>query len=189
NCTGVSGVPSCFVAAFFAFTAFTAFTAFSVVAAVASVFGRFAGVDHVGVIFDNALQTRELGAIVQSDQGHTLCGPTHLADFAYPRAHQHTGVGDQHDLVVGMDQSGCHDLAIAFALLNGDHAFGATPVARVLADRRAFAKAVDGCGQDAGAGHVCIVALSLLTFGHQHGDHALRVFDHHAAHAPSIASH
>src|SRR5205814_7238493 len=53
-------------------------------------------------------------------------------------------VRDQHDLVLGVNQSGSDDLAVALALLDRDHALGAAPVARVFDDRRALAVALLG---------------------------------------------
>ena len=106
-------------------------------------------------------------------------GPAELADFADAGAHQHALVRDQHDFVIDMHQGGGDDLAIAFALLDGDHAFGATAVARVFGDARAFAVAVLGGGQ-----HGLVFVL-----GHQHRYHGLAIFQHHAAHAARIAPH
>ena len=77
-----------------------------------------------------------------------------------------------------MDQGGGHHFAVALGLLDGDHAFGATAVAGVFGDRGAFAVAVFGGREDA----LCFVAR------HQHGDHALMVFDHHAADSTSAAT-
>ena len=35
----------------------------------------------IRVVFHNALQARQLGAFVQTDQGHALCGAAHFTDF------------------------------------------------------------------------------------------------------------
>src|SRR5690606_38750027 len=133
----------------------------------------------VRVVLHDALQSAELGAFVQRDQRHALRGAAQFADLGHAGAHQHAGIGDQHDLVVGMHQRGGHDLAVALALLDGDHALGATAVAGVLGDRSALAVTVDRGGQHA----------LLLVHGHQHGNHALAVLDHHAAHASGVAAH
>ena len=78
-----------------------------------------------------------------------------------------------------MNQRGGHDLAVALALLDGDHALGAAAVACVFRDRGSFAIAIAG-----GCQHTL-----LLVFGHQHGNDTLAVFKHHAAHTPGVAAH
>ena len=91
-----------------------------------------------------------------------------------------------------MHQGGGHDTAIAFGLLDGDHALGAAAMAGVFVDRCAFAVAVFGGGENAGAGHVgagrAIGQGRKILRGHQHGDHALAVFNHHAAHTTGAAT-
>ena len=67
-------------------------------------------------------------------EGYALRGAAHFADFGHAGAHQHALVGDEHDFVFGIDQRGGHDLAVALALLDGDHAFGTASVAGVFAD-------------------------------------------------------
>ena len=69
-----------------------------------------------------------------------------------------------------MHQGGGHYFAVALGLLDGDHALGATTMARVFDDAGALAIAVFGG---------CEHAL-LLVLGHQHGDHALPFFQVHA---------
>src|SRR3954470_23115020 len=112
-------------------------------------FGRALAILDVRVVLDDALQARQLGAVVQRDQRDALRGPPELAHLAHPRAHEHALVGDQHDLVVRAHQRGRDDLAVALALLDGDHALGAAAVARVFDDRGALAKAVLGRSEHA----------------------------------------
>ena len=69
-------------------------------------------------------------------------------------------------------------LAIALALLNGDHAFGTAPVARIFSNGCAFAVTVLGGCQNA----------LLLILCYQHGDDTLADIQRHAAHTTCIAA-
>ena len=119
-------------------------------------------------------------------------GTTHFTDFADTCAHQHAAVGDEHDVVVAMHQGGSHDFAVALGLLDGDHALGAASVAGVFIDRCAFAVAVFSGGQHTGAGHVRSCAAvgqgGHVLRGHQHGNHALAIFNHHPTHTTGAAT-
>src|SRR6516225_10622240 len=75
-------------------------------------FRAAATVLEVGVVLDDALQARQLGAVVQRDQRDALRRAPELAHLAHARAHEHALVGDQHDLVVGTHQRGRDDLAV-----------------------------------------------------------------------------
>ena len=59
----------------------------------AVVFSTFAEMG-VGIVFNNALQATELGALVQTNQGDALCGAAHFADFSNAGTHHYAGVGD-----------------------------------------------------------------------------------------------
>ena len=132
----------------------------------------------MGVVFDNALQARELAAVVQRDQRHALRRATEFADLRDAGSHQHAAVCDQHDLVGWSHQRRCHHLAIALALHDRDHALAAAQVAGVLDDVGALAETVFGRRQ-----HTLFLVL-----GHQHRDHALAVFEVHAANATCLAA-
>ena len=88
-----------------------------------------------------------------------------------------------------MHQGGGHDFAVALGLLDGDHALGTTAVARVFGDAGTLAVAVF-CGREhAGAGFGLVSGgIRVFLLRHQHGDHALVVFDHHAAHTACAAT-
>src|SRR5690606_8454851 len=131
------------------------------------------------IAFGNALDTRQTVAIVHTDQRDALRGAAHFADFRHPRAHQHTAIGDPHDLIGRHHQHGAHNLAVALGGLDGDHALGAAAMTGVLPYRRALAVTVLGCREHA-AGFVV---------GHQQGDHRLSLFEGHAAHTARIAAH
>ncbi len=128
---------------------------------------------RVRVVLDDALQPAQLRAFVQGDQRHALRRAAQFADLRHACAHQHALVGDQHDLVFRVDQGGGDDLAVALALLDGDHPLRAAAVAGVFDDAGALAVAVLGGGEHA----------LRLVLRHQHGDHALTILQHHAAHA------
>ena len=114
--------------------------------------------------------------------------PAHLANLGDSGADQHTGIGDQHDLVVGVDQRRRHHLAVASALLNRNHAFRTTTVARVLFDRCAFAKTIFSRREYAGW-LVGLIFRCHIGGGREHRDHALAFFKHHAAHTAGITAH
>ena len=107
-----------------------------------------------------------------------MCGPAHLADFADASAHKHACIGDQHDLVISVHKRSGNNLAIALTLLNGNHAFGTTPVTCVFSNGCAFTVTVLG-----GSQHTL-----LLVFSHQHGNHALAHIKRHTAHTPGITT-
>mmetsp|Transcript_70446 Transcript_70446/g.165983 ORF Transcript_70446/g.165983 Transcript_70446/m.165983 type:complete len:904 (-) Transcript_70446:3267-5978(-) len=152
---------------------------FGVVAGLARLGGAVGILGFVGVVFDDALQARQLGAVIQRDQRDALGGATKLTDLGDAGAHQHALVGDQHDLVFRPHQRGCHDAAIALALLDRDHALGTPAVAGVFEDAGALAEAVLGGRQHA----------LRLVFGHQHRNQALVGLQHHAAHTAGGAAH
>ena len=134
------------------------------------------------------MQAAEFGAFVQTDQSHALCSATHFANFCDAGTHQHAGVGDKHDLVFGLHQSCSYHFAVALSLLDGDHAFGAATMAGVFRNAGAFAVTVFGSSQHAGARCVCGICAFDFLFGDQHGNDALRVVDHHAAHTTGAAT-
>ena len=92
----------------------------------------------------DALEAGELLALVERDQGHALGGAALLADLRHRGADQHAAGGDQHHLVVVVDQHRADQRAVALGSLDRDHALAAAAVARVLGDRRALAEAVLG---------------------------------------------
>ena len=65
-------------------------------------------------------------------------------------------------------------------------------MAGVFVDRCALAVTIFGGGQHTGTGHVgagrAVGEGRHILRGHQHGDHALAVFDHHAAHTTGTAA-
>src|SRR5207245_10420899 len=87
--------------------------------------------------------------------------------------------GDQHHLVVVVDQHRADDLAVALGSLDRDYALAAAPVARVFAERRALAVAVRRGGEHG----------LLLVVRRQHAHHALALAQPHAAHAAGLAAH
>src|SRR3954464_6496647 len=127
----------------------------------------------------DALETGELLAFPERDQGHALGGAAHLADLRHRRADQHAARGDEHHLVVVVDQHRANDRAVALGGLDGDDALPATTVARILAERRALAVAVLGGGEN---------SLRLVVGG-EHAPHALGFAQAHAAHARGLPAH
>ena len=89
-----------------------------------------------------------------------------------------------------MHQGGGNHFAVALALLNGNHAFGATAVACVFVNQGAFAKAVFGGSEHAVARGGLVGFLACLPAArYQHGNYVLPFFERHAAHAAGVASH
>src|SRR5687768_8317065 len=88
------------------------------------------------VAVEDALQSGELLALSQVDQGHALRRAAHLADLVHPRADEHAARRDEHDLILRRDQRRRHDLAVPLRGLDRDHALRAATVTRVLRDRR-----------------------------------------------------
>src|SRR5467141_1501940 len=80
----------------------------------------------------DALDARELGALVQIDQAHALRRTAHLADLLHARPDQDASGGDQHDLVLVAHQHRADDLAVALGRLDRDHPLRPPAVARVL---------------------------------------------------------
>ena len=117
----------------------------------------------------------------ERDQRHALRRAALLADLRHRGADQHAAGGDQHHLVVVVDQDGAHQGAVALRGLDRDHALAAAAVLGVLGDRRALAVAVLGGGEH----------RLLLVLRHQHADHALAAVlgQAHAAHAGRLAAH
>src|SRR5689334_2594534 len=130
------------------------------------------------IAVEDALQARELLALAQVDERDTLRGAAHLADLVHARADQHAAGGDQHDLVLRGHERRGHDPAVALGGLDGNHALGAAPVARVLHDRGALAVAVLGGGED----------TLLLVLGHQQRDHLAALREVHSTHAAGTAA-
>src|SRR4051812_11389627 len=75
--------------------------------------------------FDHLLEARELLALVEIDEGHTLCRAAHLANRLDLRADQDAARRDENDLVIGPHEGGRNDLAVACGLLDRDHALRA----------------------------------------------------------------
>src|SRR5438445_6150864 len=61
----------------------------------------------------DALDARELGALVEVDQAHPLRRAPHLADLLYAHAYDHPAGGDAHDLVLVAHQHRADALAAA----------------------------------------------------------------------------
>ncbi|ABA48200.1 val start codon [Burkholderia pseudomallei 1710b] len=133
----------------------------------------------IGVRLGDLLQTRKLGAFIETDECNTLRRPPHLANLRHARADQHARRRDQHDLILGVDERRGNDAAVALGGLDRDHPLRAAPVARVLGDRRALAVAVLGRGQ-----HRLFLAAR-----DEHRDHLLGVVELHPAHAARLAAH
>src|ERR1700757_199496 len=83
---------------------------------------------------DDALEAGELFAFAEIDEGHALGRTAHLAYRFHLRADEHAAGGDEHHLVVLAHQRRRDDLSVALGLLDGDHAFRAARVPRVLDD-------------------------------------------------------
>jgi hypothetical protein len=98
-------------------------------------------------------------------------------------AYQHAGVGDEHDLVFGLHQSGGYHFAVALRLLDGDHALGTATMACVFRNAGAFAVTVFGGGQHAGAGASVVFSAFDFCSATNMAMTLCVVFDHHAAHA------
>src|SRR5689334_9358328 len=86
----------------------------------------------------DALEARELLAFAQRDERDALRRAALLADLRDARADQHAAGGDEHHLVVVVDEHRADERAVALGSLDGDHALAAAPVLRVLAERRAL---------------------------------------------------
>src|SRR5262245_19059237 len=127
----------------------------------------------------DALDAGELLALVERDQGHALGRAAHLADLRHRGADQHATGGDQHHLVVLVDQHRADDRAVALRDLDRDHALPAAAVARILGDRGALAVAVGGGGEHG----------TRLVLRREHAHHALLRAEFHAAHAGRLAAH
>src|SRR5690606_35078125 len=96
----------------------------------------------VKIALHNSTHTRQHTTVIHTDQGHTLRGPAHFADFRHARTNQHTAGGYQHNLVIRIDQYGANDLAVAWRGLNRDHALGTAPMTGVFNNRGSLAKPV-----------------------------------------------
>src|SRR5581483_7049957 len=127
----------------------------------------------------DALDARELRALVEVDQYDALGRSAHLADLLHAGAYQDAAGRDQHDLGLVSYEDRADELSVPLARLDRDHALRAAAVARVLGDRRALAEAVLGRGEH---------GLRLVG-GDQHRDHALPLAQAHAAHAARLAAH
>src|SRR5258708_3488528 len=98
-------------------------------------------------LLGDALDARELGALVQVDQPHALGRAPHLADLLYAHAYQHPARGDQHDLVLVAHQHRADHLAVPLARLDRDHPLRAPPVPAGFGDPPALAEPPLGRGQ------------------------------------------
>src|SRR5260221_12971378 len=127
----------------------------------------------------DALEAGELLAGVERNQRHTLRRAPHLAELRHAGTDQHAAGGDQHHLVVVVDQHGADHLAVPLRGLDRDHALAAAAVARIFAERRALAEPVLGGGEH---------ALAFVGAG-EHADHALLIAEAHAAHAGRLPAH
>ena len=78
-----------------------------------------------------------------------------------------------------VDQRRAHQVAVALARLDRDHALGAAAVAGVFGDRRTLAVAVLGRRQH----------RTRLVLGDEHAHHARILAQAHAAHAGRLAAH
>src|SRR5690242_2285981 len=128
---------------------------------------------------DHALEARQLLALAEVDERHSLSRAPHLPDRPHARADEHAAGRDEHHFVLRADERCGDDLAVAPALLDRDHALGAAAMPRVFHDRRALAEAVLGRRQD----------RLLLVLGNQHADHLLTLVEQHAAHAVRHPAH
>ncbi len=133
----------------------------------------------VVVRLHHRLHLDEMRLGVERDQGDALRRPAHFTNLFHPRAHQYTGIGDQHDFIAGAHQAGRHHLAVALRSLDGNHALGTAPMTGVFGDGRALAVAVFRGGEH---------ALGFV-FGHQQGNDGLIGFKLHAAHSARLAAH
>src|SRR5258706_13748767 len=99
-----------------------------------------------GAIFgiDDFLQPGQLFIRPEIDQGNALRGPAHFPDFRDPRANQHAAGGNQHDLVLVLDEGSRNHIAVAGAGLDRDHALGTPAVAGGFGDQRTPAEALLG---------------------------------------------
>src|SRR5438046_5811122 len=93
------------------------------------------------LLLGDALDARELGALVEVDQAHPLSRAPHLADLLHARPDQDASRGDEHDLVLVAHQHRTDQLAVPLGRLDADHPLSAAAVARVLGDRRELAEA------------------------------------------------
>src|SRR5712691_5748045 len=87
----------------------------------------------------DALDAGELLAGVERNQRHTLRRAPHLPELRDTGTDQHAAGGDQHHLVMLLDEHGADHRAIALGGLDRDHALAAAAVARIFSDRRALA--------------------------------------------------
>ena len=100
------------------------------------------------VALDDALEARQLLALVEVDQRHALRRAAHLADLRS----RGCGSARRRSMISMTSSSGrtsaaATTLPLRSRLLDRDHALGAAAVARVFDDRRALAVAVLGGGQ------------------------------------------
>src|SRR2546427_8890443 len=89
----------------------------------------------------DALQAGELFAIAHRDERDALRRSALLSDLRHGGADQNAAGGDQHHLVLVVDQHRADHLAVALGSLDRDHALTAAAVALIFADRRALAEA------------------------------------------------
>src|SRR5882672_7135308 len=130
-------------------------------------------------LLGDALDARELRALVEVDQAHALSRAAHLADLLDVGPYQDPAGGDQHDLVLVAYQHRADDPAVPLGRLDRDHPLGAAAVASVLGDRRALAEAVLGR---------CEHRLALAVRD-QHRHHLLLLAELHAAHPVRLPPH
>src|SRR6056297_3878532 len=90
----------------------------------------------------DAFQTHEGFVVTQADQAHALRVAAEDGDVGHRRAHQGTGVADEHDLVVVGDLQRAHHASVALGRLDGDEPLAAAALHGELVRLAALAVAV-----------------------------------------------
>src|SRR3954454_10280024 len=83
----------------------------------------------------DALETGELLAFPERDQGHALGGAAHLADLRHRRPAPHAARGDENHPVVVVYQHRATARAVPLGGVDEYHPVPATPVSRIFAER------------------------------------------------------
>src|SRR5919106_5860018 len=94
----------------------------------------------------DALHAGELLALAQRDECYALGGAPHFADLRHRSADEDAAGGNEHHLVLLVDEHGADEGAVSLRDLDRDHALAAAAVARIVGDRGALAVAVRGRG-------------------------------------------
>ena len=79
-----------------------------------------------------------LSLVIQANQANTLRVATHGGHAIYRHTNQFAAVGDDHQIVFVGHDAQRNNLAVAFAGLDGDHAFAAATLGRVIGGWRAL---------------------------------------------------